>query len=145
MGVDVAAVVEVLGGRTTLQRRVRTTAELAQAVEAGLPRASLDLVVRRVVGEGRQATELKHMIVPKATLQRRAVRLSLEESQRLERLARLSALAERVWETDEQAREFMVSRQPQLGDERPIDLVRSELGARQVEDLLWALEYALPV
>jgi putative toxin-antitoxin system antitoxin component (TIGR02293 family) len=145
VGVDAAAVVEVLGGRKTLQKRVRTTAELARAVEAGLPRASLDMVVQRVVGEGRQAAELKHMIVPKATLQRRAVRLSLEESQRLERLARLTALAERVWETHAQAREFMVNRQPQLGDERPIDLVRSELGARQVEDLLWSLEYALPV
>ncbi|MGH9052574.1 MAG: antitoxin Xre/MbcA/ParS toxin-binding domain-containing protein [Acidimicrobiia bacterium] len=141
---DTTAVVEVLGGRGTLEKPIRTTAELAEAVEAGLPKASLDIVVRRVAGKGRQATELKYQIVPKTTLQRRRTRLSLEESERLERLARLTALAEQVWEDSDLAHEFMVSPQPQLGGERPIDLVRIELGARQVEDLLWSLEYSLP-
>jgi putative toxin-antitoxin system antitoxin component (TIGR02293 family) len=143
--VDAAAVVEVLGGRRALKKAIRTTAELAEAVEAGLPVASLDIVVRRVAGRGRQATDLKHRIVPKTTLQRRSVRLSPEESERLERLARLTALAEEVWEDPALAHEFMVSPQPQLGEQRPVDLVRSDLGARMVEDLLWALEYSLPV
>lgn len=145
MAVDLSAVTQVLGGRRTLKRHIRTTAELAAAVEAGLPRASLDIVVRRVAGEGAQATQLKYRIVPKTTLQRRSGRLSLEESERLERLARLTALAEQVWERPDLAHEFMVSHQPQLGGERPVDLVRTELGVRQVEDLLWSLEYSLPV
>jgi putative toxin-antitoxin system antitoxin component (TIGR02293 family) len=143
--VDAAAVVEVLGGRRALKKAIRTTAELAEAVEAGLPVASLDIVVQRVAGRGRQATDLKHRIVPKTTLQRRSIRLSPEESERLERLARLTALAEEVWEDPALAHEFMVSPQPQLGEQRPVDLVRSDLGARMVEDLLWALEYSLPV
>lgn len=144
MSADAAAVGEVLGGQRTLRRQVRSTADLAEAVEAGLPRASLDIVVRRVAGEGRPATDLKHRIVPKTTLQRRHTRLSVEESERLERLARLTALAERVWEDLELAHEFLVSPQPQLGGERPVDLVRTDLGTRQVEDLLWSLEYSLP-
>jgi putative toxin-antitoxin system antitoxin component (TIGR02293 family) len=144
MTVDSAAVFEALGGRKVLRRTIRTTAELADAVESGLPKASLDVVVRRVVGEGPQATELKHRVVPKSTLARRHIRLSLEESERLERLARLTVLAEDVWEDPDLAHEFMVSPQPQLSGERPVDLVRTELGAQRVEGLLWSLEYSLP-
>jgi putative toxin-antitoxin system antitoxin component (TIGR02293 family) len=83
--------------------------------------------------------------VPKATLHRRRRRLSPEDSERLERLARLAALAEEVWEDPTLASEFLTSPQPQLGGERPVDLSRSDLGARQVEQLLMKLAYALPV
>jgi putative toxin-antitoxin system antitoxin component (TIGR02293 family) len=145
MTVGTVAVAEVLGGWRTLRKQIRTTSDLAAAVEAGLPVASLDIVVRRVAGETRQATELKYRVVPKTTLQRRRTRLSLEESERLERLARLTALAEQVWDDPELAHEFLVSPQPQLGGERPVDLIRTDLGTRRVEDLLWSLEYSLPV
>lgn len=139
-----AAVAEVLGGRQTLGKRIRTTSQLAAAVEAGLPVASLDAVVLRVAGATRLAGEIKHRVVPKTTLQRRHNRLSTQESERLERLARLTALAEQVWDDPELAHEFLVSHQPQLGGERPVDLIRTDLGTRQVEDLLWSLEYSLP-
>lgn len=139
-----AAVAEVLGGSRTLNKEIRTTFELAAAVEAGLPVASLDIVTRRVARDSRTATELKHRVVPKTTLQRRRHRLSIEESERLERLARITALAEQVWEDPDLAHEFLVSPQPQLGGERPVDLIRTDLATRSVEDLLWSLEYSLP-
>lgn len=139
-----ASVAKVLGGRRALRKQIRTTSELAAAVEAGLPVASLDIVARRVAGETRRATEIKHRVVPKTTLQRRRDRLSTGESERLERLARLTALAEQVWDDPELAHEFLVSSQPQLGGEKPVDLIRTDLGTRSVEDLLWSLEYSLP-
>ncbi|HEU4800648.1 MAG TPA: antitoxin Xre/MbcA/ParS toxin-binding domain-containing protein, partial [Gemmatimonadales bacterium] len=79
----------------------------------------------------------------KTTLHRRE-RLTADESARLERLARMTALAEQVWEDEERAREFLVSAQPQLDGERPVDLARSDLGTREVEALLYRIEYALP-
>jgi putative toxin-antitoxin system antitoxin component (TIGR02293 family) len=144
MTVSARAVANVLGGERTLRRRVRTVDDLRRTVEDGLPVAALDHAAAWVAGEGAAATELKHRIVPKTTLHRRGDRLSLEESQRLERLARMAAMAEDVWEDKELAHEFLLSAQPQLGGERPIDLARSELGARQVEMVLFAIEYALP-
>ena len=143
MIVHAPAVARILGGYPTLGRRVRTVGELRRAVERGLPVKALDAVVRYVAGDRPGAAEFKYRIVPKTTLHRRK-RLTVEESQRLERLARLVALAEQVWENADLAREFLTSPQPQLDGERPIDLARSELGAREVEDLLLALEYALP-
>lgn len=144
MLIDASRVATVLGGRRVLGRSIETIVDLMDAVERGLPRRALDAVVQRIAGDGPAATELRYRIVPKTTLARRRSRLSLEESERLERLARLAALAEHVWEDPDAAREFMTSAQPQLDGERPVDLVRTELGARRVEDLLWALEYGLP-
>ena len=144
MTVSATSVARILGGESILGRRVRTLTDLRRLVEAGLPVASLTQVVRRLARSERAAADLKYRLVPKATLHRRRLRLSAEESERLERLARITALAEWVWEDAELANEFLTSAQPQLGGERPVDLARSDLGARQVEELLLKLEYALP-
>lgn len=66
-------------------------------------------------------------------------------SERLKRLAPMTAQAEEVWGDAALAHEFLTSVQPQLGGERPMDLTYSDLGARQVERLLMKIEYALPV
>lgn len=145
MTIKAPEVARILGGERTLHRRIRTLEDLREAVESGLPTTALDRAVSHAAGEGPEATELKHSIVPKTTLRRRRGRLNAEESQRLERLARMTALAEEVWEDPALAREFLTRPQPQLGDERPVDLARSDLGTRQVEDLLYSLEFSLPV
>ncbi len=145
MAVNVARVARILGGEKTLGGRVRTLDDLRRLVEAGLPVEALGKVVAHVAEPGAAGTELKYRIVPKATLHRRRQQLTLEESERLERLARVTALAEDVWEDEGLAHEFLLSPQPQLADERPIDLARTDLGARQVEELLMKLELGLPV
>ncbi|HEY2805774.1 MAG TPA: antitoxin Xre/MbcA/ParS toxin-binding domain-containing protein [Gemmatimonadales bacterium] len=140
---NVPHVARLLGGEKTLGRRVRTLDDLRRLVEAGLPIEALTRVVAHV-SEPSDAGALRYRIVPRATLHRRKTQLSLEESERLERLARVAAIAEDVWEDDDKAREFLGSPQPQLGDRRPLDLAHTELGARQVEELLMKLEYGLP-
>ena len=141
--VDAARVARILGGARVLGRRIRTVRQLREAVEAGLPIKALEAATGHVGGDRFTATALKHAIVPRTTLHRRT-RLTPEESERLERLARLAALAEHVWEDAALAHEFLVSPQPQLGGERPVDLARSDLGAREVEALLHRIEYVLP-
>src|SRR5512141_3394190 len=113
---QVSEVARIMGGERVLGRRLRTSDDLRRAVEAGLPGAALEHVVAHVAS-GRGAGAFKYRIVPKATLHRRGKRLSLEESERLERLARVAALAEHVWEDAARAREFLTSAQPQLGGE----------------------------
>jgi putative toxin-antitoxin system antitoxin component (TIGR02293 family) len=72
-------------------------------------------------------------------------RLKPAESERLERIVRLTALAEQVWESPDEAREFLTSPHPMLEGQAPLDLAATDLGARRVEALLWKLEYSLPV
>ena len=132
-------IARLMGGEKVLGHRVRTLDDLRRLVEAGLPVEALARVVARVA-----EPELRYRIVPRATLHRRRQRLSVEESERLERLARITALAEDVWENDDAAHDFLRSAQPQLGGERPVDLSHTDLGARQVEELLLKLEFGLP-
>lgn len=143
--IDAPEIANLLGGERMLKRSVTTLEDLRQAVDSGLPVASLRRVVRRVAGGVVAETELTHRLVPRTTLQRRGQRLSPRESEHLERLARMTVLAEHVWEDAAHAHEFLTSPQPQLGDRRPVDLAASDLGTRQVEELLMRLEFALPV
>lgn len=137
-------IAEKLGGARTIGRRIQSLTDLRHAVEDGLPVQSLEALAGYLGTNDVEAADVKYGIVPRTTLRHRT-RLSLEEGERTERLARLAALAEQVWEDARLAREFLTSPQPQLGGERPIDLARTEPGARRIEELLMKIEYALPV
>lgn len=144
MTVSAASVARVMGGEKVLHRRVESLADLQAIVAEGLPVRALNETVRRVAGTTRRATVLKDRLVPRATRARR-VRLKLAESERVERLARLMALTEQVWEDESDAQEFMCEPHPMLDDRSPLDMAATELGARRVEMLLAKLEYGLPV
>ena len=141
----IESVVEMLGGARILRARVRTSMDLAQLVSNGLPFRSLRAVAERYPEPYRRRIE--QLVVPRTTLQRREASgvLSPEESERLERVARLSALAEYVWESRDAAQQWLTTPLPLLGDEAPLDLAATDLGARRVEDVLWKLEHSLPV
>ena len=143
MTANIERVAFILGGPATLGGVITNLHDLRLRVEEGLPMESLDAVARHVAVTERQVAVIKYGIVPRTTLARRR-RLTLVESERLERLARIMALAEYVWEDFGNALEFLHSEQKSLGGARPIDLARSELGAREVEELLMKMEYALP-
>jgi putative toxin-antitoxin system antitoxin component (TIGR02293 family) len=63
----------------------------------------------------------------------------------VERLARVMALAEQVWESRDDAREFLAQPHSMLEERSPLEMAETELGARRVERLLMNLEYGLPV
>ncbi|HIF06306.1 MAG TPA: DUF2384 domain-containing protein [Gemmatimonadetes bacterium] len=116
-----------------------------RAVEQGLPvEAVRELQVELKRFGVRRPSTYVDAIVSRATLQRRD-RLRPAEGEQLVRVASVLALAEDVWGTDEDAGEFLTSPHPMLGGGVPIDLALSEIGARQVEHILFALDLGLPV
>jgi putative toxin-antitoxin system antitoxin component (TIGR02293 family) len=81
--------------------------------------------------------------VPQRTLARRKVvgRLSSEESERLLRLSRIFEKAVALFEGNVDAAVAWLRRPKRaLGDKSPLIYSRTEVGARQVEDLIGALE-----
>jgi putative toxin-antitoxin system antitoxin component (TIGR02293 family) len=126
------SIAEILG----LQGSIRSVSDLEAAVSAGLPKRSLERLSARLHLDRRIASAYKFKVVPAATWKRRSKRLSVDESERTERLARVLAHAEYVWDDRDQAREWMSKPHRELHNSTPLEAARTELGARRVEDLL---------
>ena len=92
----------------------------------------------RAAPERGAARRLIIRVIPEATYKRR-VRLNLEESERTERLARVIATAEFVWDDRARAREWLNTPHPELDNKPPIECAMTELGARRAETVLFRL------
>jgi len=135
---------EVLGGPRVLGKAMGSLLELNDAVEQGLPKATLRNVARRIFSATAEQRAMMHRIVPEATYKRRRERLSPAESERTERLARVVAMAEDVWPDREQAKRFLTTPHPEIGGRTPLDAALTELGARQAEEIMARILYGLP-
>jgi putative toxin-antitoxin system antitoxin component (TIGR02293 family) len=121
-----------------------TPASLIEALEAGLPfqeleilRASLDLPVDLM------ATMLG---ISKATFHRSkgtARRLSPSVSDRVVRYAKLVGFAVKVFGDLADAKLWLKLPQIGLGGAVPLDYAKTEIGAREVENLLGRIEYGV--
>jgi putative toxin-antitoxin system antitoxin component (TIGR02293 family) len=134
-------IAEILG----LGSSIRTVHDLESAVSAGLPKRSLERLSARLYADPRWARAYKFKVVPQATWKRRSKRLSVSESERTERLARVLAAAEYTWDDRGHAREWMSKPHRELNGQTPLAAACTELGARRVETLLDKLFFGLPV
>jgi putative toxin-antitoxin system antitoxin component (TIGR02293 family) len=142
--VAVSHIADVLGGQPVLRRRLESLAALNDAVAQGLPKTALRQTASRIFPGKIEQRLLMNRIVPEATFKRRRDRLSAAESERTERIARVVANAEYVWDDREDARRFLTTPHPALRHKTPIDAAMTELGARQVEELLGQIFHGLP-
>lgn len=138
------SIADVMGGKAILGRHIQSIDDLEKTVAHGLPKRALRLTAERVYRSAGDARRVMFRIVPEATFKRRT-RLSAAESERTERLARVIAAAEHVWNDQEDAREWLTKPHPELGTRTPLESAMTELGARRVEDLLDRLFYGIPV
>jgi len=135
---------EVLGGSRILGKPTTSLLQLNEAVERGLPKSTLRNVARRVFSDAGDQRAIMHRVVPEATYKRRKERLSPAESERTERLARVVAMAEDVWQDRGQARRFLTTPHAEMGGKTPLDAALTELGARQAEEVMARILYGLP-
>ena len=135
--VETTRVASILGVRAA------TIAALAERVQRGLPKSSLVRVAERASAKKSDAGKFVLKVVPEATFKRR-VRLSPQESERTERLARVVATAEYVWDDRDDARHWLNVPHPELEDRTPLQAAFTELGARRVESILDKILYGLP-
>ncbi len=117
--------------------------KLIESLKAGLPvreldelRSNLDLPMERLV---------PMLGISKATLHRRknSGRLDAAESDRVVRFARLLGRAAAVMETLDDGRRWLTSPQVGLGGAIPLEYAETEVGAREVENLLGRIEYGV--
>ncbi|MDN5942701.1 MAG: DUF2384 domain-containing protein [Nitrospira sp.] len=138
-----ADIVEALGGRKVLKRQISNLNELRETVDAGLPYASLEAVmVKFGLARGEAASALH---LPQRTFARRKKERKLRagESDRLLRLARLGAQASYVLGSEEKVAIWLRRSNRALGNQVPLELLDSEIGTRQVEEVLGRIEYGV--
>ena len=135
--VNAARVAAVLGVKA------RTLRDLSHAVEKGLPKQALSRTAKRVFVERGGARKFLAGLIPEATFKRR-VRLTVPESERTERLARVIAAAEYVWDDQDEARRWLRAPHRELDARSPLQVALTDLGARRVENLLDRIFYGLP-
>jgi putative toxin-antitoxin system antitoxin component (TIGR02293 family) len=85
------------------------------------------------------------LAISRSTLQRRkaAGRLSPDESDKVMRLSRLVEHATNVFGDIERARAWLKFPQRGLGGAVPLDYAETEVGAREVDNLLGRIEYSV--
>jgi putative toxin-antitoxin system antitoxin component (TIGR02293 family) len=120
-----------------------TPSKLVEVLRAGLPVQELNDL------QSTLAVPMEKLVpmlgISKATLHRRKAegRLDQAESDRVLRFARLMGRAVEVLESEDNARQWLTSPQLGLGGAVPLEYAETEVGAREVEDLLGRIEYGV--
>jgi putative toxin-antitoxin system antitoxin component (TIGR02293 family) len=133
--------VEVLGGKKVFKRRIVNVDQLRETVKAGLPYASLEALIDKFGLAREEAAAALHL--PQRTIARRKKeqKLQADESDRLLRLARVSAQAAATLGSDEKVVRWLRRPNRALGKRAPLDLIDSDIGTRQVEEVLGRIEH----
>lgn len=124
--------------------RASNPLKLADLVRKGLPFKTLELVGERTRLSVAGVAVL--IDLPARTLVRRREegRLTANESDRLVRLARIFGLAIGLFEGDvDRAKAWFERPQRALGNVTPASAVRTDVGAREVEQLIGRLEHGV--
>ncbi len=138
---ELKAVIGQLGGEQILGRRLATNRDLREAIREGLPPAVIE---RLMAASGLSLSELAAALdLSPRSLQRRrsAGKLARFESDRLYRLARIVALANEFLGDHERAIRWLKRPNHALGGIAPVAALDTELGARQVENVLGRIAY----
>ena len=115
----------------------------AYAVGLALPFTSLERVMERF---GLNREEISSALdLPTRTLARRKQerRLRRDESDRLFRLVRIAEQATQVLGSRDKASMWLHTSNRALGGQPPLTLLDTDLGARQVEEILGRIEYGV--
>ena len=117
---------------------------LIEIIEKGLPYSAFERLQRNTGFSNEQLLDL--LQIPRRTLARRksSGKLSAEESDRLVRLARVYGRALYFFDGDaEAATNWLTAPQYAFGGVRPSEMVRTDVGAQEVETLIGQLEHGI--
>jgi putative toxin-antitoxin system antitoxin component (TIGR02293 family) len=136
-------IVALLGGEKVFRSRIKDRHALHLALRKGLPYGAFEALVDTL---GVRLAELADVLgVASRTLARRKSKryLSPTESDRLYRIAHITFLACEVLGSLEKARKWLHRDNRALGGETPMANLDTEIGARQVEELLLRISYGI--
>jgi putative toxin-antitoxin system antitoxin component (TIGR02293 family) len=102
--------------------------------------------LRSLAAGGYSEAEIFELVVPKRTLARRQAMkqpLTIEETDKALRLARIADLARRVFGDGEKAHRWLRKPKRELSGRTPLAYLASENGARTVEQMLQRIDHGM--
>ena len=135
-------VVDVLGGAKVFRgRELPSSSQMRDRIKAGLPFSALESVRERLGLSVPEAANVLQMPARTLARRRQSRKLAADESDRLYRLARIAAHAVAVFGSEDKAGAWLRRPNRALGGDVPIQVLDTDLGARQIEDLLGRIEH----
>jgi putative toxin-antitoxin system antitoxin component (TIGR02293 family) len=113
--------------------------DLVTLVERPLPVRTLTSLTKHGIGE----QEIYDLVLPRRTLTHRRAKhqlLTREESDKVVRLARITALAEQVFGDEAKAARWLRQPKRRFDSSTPFDLLATEVGAQLVEEMLYQID-----
>jgi putative toxin-antitoxin system antitoxin component (TIGR02293 family) len=136
--------IDVLGGTRVFKGRAApTSTELRERIKRGLPYRSFESVRERLQLSVSEAVSVLNMPARTLARRRQTRKLDAVESDRLYRIARVAVHAFAVFGAEDKAAAWLRRPNRALGGELPIDLLDTDAGARQIEEILGRIEHGV--
>jgi putative toxin-antitoxin system antitoxin component (TIGR02293 family) len=116
--------------------------QLAALIQERLPITSLNALE----ANGILSSEIETLVIPRRTLSHRKAkqeRLSVDESDRAVRVARITSLAEEIFGDRVKALRWLRKPKIRFDGRSPMSLLETETGARTIEEWLNAIDYGM--
>lgn len=138
------ATAAVLPSAQLLGIKAKNVKGLVEKIETGFPFEAFRRFQDLLHLSDRQLGEIVRISPRTLTRRKSEGRLTPEESERLLRISRLLQEATELFEGDlEATRKWLGSPNKALGGKAPLNFARTEVGAREVENLIGRLEYGV--
>lgn len=137
-------VIALLGGHQVFGRKIRDASDMKEALREGLPFGAFEALLKALEVRNKELADL--MGVAWRTLARRKTehsQMSPIASDRLYRIAYITTLASTALGSLEKGRDWLQTDNRALGGNPPIKYLDTEIGERQVEELLNRINYGI--
>lgn len=138
------SVITAFGGRKHLGAEPKKNSEFDSIIRKGIPVAAGNYIKELLRLSDKEFADA--IGLSQRTLIRKkkaSTRLSTGASDRLYRLARIFAFAVEVLGDEQHAREWLHDTQIALGNRTPLDMMRTDAGAGEVESLLGRIKHGV--
>jgi len=128
---------------TSIGLKPQNATQLIARIKKGLPLKTFEQLCKNLAIPEKELCRI--LKIPPSTLARRkkSAQLSFEESERVFRIARLYDKAVDVFKQPDLGRKWLKEPAWALGDVAPLEYADTELGAKEVEELLGRIEHGV--
>jgi putative toxin-antitoxin system antitoxin component (TIGR02293 family) len=138
-------ITKALGGTRILGVRITSPMEMIEAIQRGLPSKSVFFLQEKIRLDDKTYSNTLGVSSKWLSRYRNSPcdHINANVSDRLYRIAKILTLATDVLEDEEAARNWLHRSQPGLNERVPLELINTEAGASEVEELLLRIEYGI--